>query len=482
MNNEISPRIHDVELAHTMALAEAQDYAPAHNLQIPERLPGMASIVDAGLSQAEAASELQYEAAHSPRQYWHSVQDSAVFRRNVNIGEVYYAKTRVAQIMADNPEPFLKIAKVVTPDYAATDIGAFLELSPEARMRLLPGRGEVTKALYGSLVRNIENLPATSESASHNDPHLPTLDMLSDDYRQQVELSLYADWSEYLELLHEALPKSVMNPRAKGHQALLYNRLDGLKQELTQADEFLTRERIIRLFRYRDFHKRCDNSRDAARQRAASDVYYPKKAIREMIQESDQASSNDVLRTFAASRTPGEQLVVDKPEMADEVLAVLHGKLVEEAAQKYGLPAAKLWHASLKKKISEVIRPKNFHGRLLSTRLEYLPVSDEYAEAYMNSFVDDYENSIVCRIGIFTDMHSTGRGKVGESFQDVVIYTSQSKAQPDFVKLRSSIRKNLSGDKVAEYLRSEASEIAIAEEVRNLKKPVRVGIPGLGKR
>lgn len=198
-------------------------------------------------------------------------------------------------------------------------------------------------------------------------------------------------------------------------------------------------------------------------------------------QNSDEASAHLPYLMFAQQREVGNYVHVTNFEDVNEAIHAVAKQLCSEVGRRFHVKLDDLWGKSLNKDVSGMLKPAAFHGRLDNTRVVHLPVTAEYEADYLKNFLkSDVGKKIVGRICILTDLLSTGRGKVGESLQDIVFYT----VQPDggAPTLNMSVRGYTPGQRVAVRLNKTSPETAILEGIRNLKRPTSGGFPGTDHR
>jgi hypothetical protein len=356
----------------------------------------------------------------------------------------------------------------------------------------MPERERYAKGLVEELRENLYGFIALSRLVHRRSGGaVPSVRELSGEQQQQTFQQFYEEWNTYERLAAETgyYPNRWRRP-------LIYNSIADLRQELAITEPPLKPAQVISYFTHagRGFHGRCAKMRENIIKKELAEKEPPRPKETVLLPRRPSKREGELnykisrlleeapeYRRFAAERTPMEPLFVDTLEQIDEAIQTTCGYFVRDLAERYGEAINNVWGTGVSKQISELVKPKNFWGRLTNTRLLHLPLSPEFIEAYEKKFYQDTERQILDRIGVFTDMYSTGRGKIGESFQDVIIQV-RNPEDPEHRQVDVSVRKNTSGAKIIEYLNMEVSSRAILEEVRNLRRPLSGGLPSLGHR
>jgi len=172
----------------------------------------------------------------------------------------------------------------------------------------------------------------------------------------------------------------------------------------------------------------------------------------------------------------------DISEVGDAVFAVA-ARIAEATSQTYGKAQHSVWGRNLNLDWAARLRPAKFHGKLAKVRVMRLPLDEDWVTDYVSQFSipDEIDRTSLVRLGIVADMHSTGRGKVGETLAETVIY-AKNPAAADERKVHVSVRGAASGKTIAEILNREAYGASMVQLIRALQAPYSGGLPSLGKR
>ncbi len=170
-------------------------------------------------------------------------------------------------------------------------------------------------------------------------------------------------------------------------------------------------------------------------------------------------------------------------EDMDDVIFTVIAMNYKNANDQYGYPVKNVWNVGNSKSVASKLKPKGFYGSYANYKVIVMPPDDKFTDSYLKLIQNpkEIDRSSVTRLCAIVSLKSTGRGIIGESLQDVIIYTRNAE-DPKKRRVVKSIRGNCSGDKIVQYLNLESSEIAKRVLVDSLQHTFRGGLPGLGKR
>jgi hypothetical protein len=353
--------------------------------------------------------------------------------------------------------------------YHARDISE-LQRSQEPGRRPVAWRttypvSQMTIGLY-SLLAKVHNTHSRIAPAGSTDP------------AQRVTQAMFEEWYNYTSIANDIAPDVWFEKFSCGTLAN-YSLLDlktRLKEEKLPADQTLRifaqfRNQFLSVYQWRVE----DRKRESLRKIGKSESNNNKRG-KELLADTRY-------RTFAENQTYGVTLELEDIKEINDALFAVCTQGVEDAAMIYGEAQCNVWGYGVTKNIADTVRPKNFNGRLTDFRVIHLPFSDSDKENYLQQFTksDEIDRESVARVGVVADMYSSGRGKVGESLRDIVIYTRNIES-PDKRLINMSVRGEVSGDKVMQYLVRESYGRATLELIKGMSKPLSAGLPTLGNK
>ncbi len=337
---------------------------------------------------------------------------------------------------------------------------------------------------------------AAARASKRLSGNIPFFDDLPERYRQEAYDAITDEWLAYVQLVIDFKAGSKISGK---NRPLLYNSLGVLTEALTEERDFygaMSDSEIIDTFENSiDFYDQCNwikmqkeqkQQCELERQRLAQ---LPKpepktKAQMRLDNELHQELENEEQQNFANSTNIETFLPITDLDDISVVLKAIARKYAIEMGEEHGkyLGGLELFAGFKTVDFTEGIRPRGFHGRVENTRMRYLPLTDDFVDAFIKKrkleHLEDFR--ILARIGVFSDLRSTGRGKIGESMQEYVLQARNAR-NPQSRNIRISKLKNLSGDKLVEYLNQESDKVAFAVERKNMLNPIGGGLPGLGK-
>lgn len=238
-------RVPNIEYAHDMALVEAAHREAADLFRSLGQM-GMAENMLAS-TQAEidrVVLEIQtrdevthifehsYESEHDPKTYLRRIQGGTDSSRRAHsrILDSHTGFTRANELIANNPEPFMTLVRMRTPSYSIAEVLDIIAHEPRYGHPIRNREGDfVVKMLQECLYNYLEALPGYSRLISNTT--VPSIDEVSDVYRNSVELAFYEEWAAYAQLILTSNTEDEFLGTTK-KKSLLFNSLDDLRQEM----------------------------------------------------------------------------------------------------------------------------------------------------------------------------------------------------------------------------------------------------------
>lgn len=352
----------------------------------------------------------------------------------------------------------------------------------------------MSDGLLASLARHIEGFAVLSRRINiTQNSRLLSLREIPDADANNIHDAIASEWMEYLATVVEY--GGSLDDVSSSDRPLLYTSVGELQSALGEdRDRYseLTSQEIMEIFsQSSDFRKECDAfSRRKVEQRIKSELRQQRvleareerrKVQRRAISVEHQESDNEQEREFIETNEVDRMIEIDDPQRVDTILKAIGGAIAQDKADQFGeYVREKGLFAGFNTDFTERIRPEGFHGRLRNIRMIRLPLDDVFREKVSHRLSSN-DAELVSRIGVVADMYSTGRGKIGESMQEYV-YQVSNPSNPVSRKVRVFEHTNLSGKKLAQYVREQSAGIATIIEAYHSTNPLGGGAPGLGKR
>ncbi|HSW74319.1 MAG TPA: hypothetical protein VLG16_00455 [Candidatus Saccharimonadales bacterium] len=282
--------------------------------------------------------------------------------------------------------------------------------------------------------------------------------------RDAILQTMYSEWQAFI----AALPWETLqqyNMRAK--RPLLTRNVDELRAAYQQYPQ-IPRTSIAATFIYHphifDRSLAAKAAKIAAAQIKAPQEQPSEPSLTERELEM-RAYAKEVLTednpyTFSAALEPGETISVEKIEDINTVVFSALAQLDAKATELYGPALGNVWESveiEGSESPAKKVIPEEFYGKLEKPRVVILPVDDAYIDSLKYGSQID-RNSLV-RLSAIVDMRSTGRGIIGQSILDIVLFTRHAE---DTHKRSHAINlaNAKSGKQAVRYLRKESNAVA----------------------
>lgn len=349
-------------------------------------------------------------------------------------------------------------------------------------------------SLLLSYTRHVLGFRLASYRASERSAgQIPFFDDIPVKYQKEAYDRITDEWLAYVNLVIDYGATDKISGKSR---PLLYNPASMLSEALReerQAYASMTDSEIIDAFENStDFHGQCRwimNQKEQKRQRSleketrrniSKKIALPATLKGEIL---NYRLDDEEQQNFVSTADLEVVLPIHDTANIEKVLKALAKKHAIEMGEQYGeYVGGRDLFAGFKLEFGEGVRPKGFNGRVEDIRMRHLPLTEEFIESFIKKrkleYLDDF--AVVARIGVFSDLHSTGRGKIGEAMQEYVLQ-GRNIQNPHSRNIRITKLANLSGDKLVEYLNQESDKVAFTVKRRNMLNPISGGLPSLGK-
>lgn len=325
---------------------------------------------------------------------------------------------------------------------------------------------------------------------------IPSLGELPADQREAIFATLYKEHVSLarLALLHNLHPGAHTIP-ALPHmpygvkRALLFRGIDELYAGLRDRPEVEPRH-IIAAFQNGtvDYPKTLQSLPTKVEAAKAQQLRQKTRLTSRELDYRRRAASvldDDNPLHFSANLEAGEHLRLNKVDDIDAVVFSVLAQLDANQRELYGEPQTNVWKsAKIDRSVAKALHPKRvdgkyYAGNLVNPSLSILPVDGDFIDRLLEQLPDTASKSIdpsnLVRMVAMADMHSTGKGIIGQTLADVVAYTTNAR-DPLERRHLLNIWRQANGREVARYWNEQASMRAHMVFANAIAWPYRGGL------
>lgn len=344
--------------------------------------------------------------------------------------------------------------------------------------------------VYDSLSRNVHGLVIAAYGAHRwQSGTMPSPIKIPKEYWHDVLTPLYQEWATYMTIALNA--GLTIDDQAR--RTLCYRSVKVLQELLTDRStdtrELIPDHTVVKMFEETSYASDLKQiysealvvaeSHNAARMQTKIREREAEAMPTEVREQMLFASQNAAVLNFIAKRTVGNTVRLDSITDVPRVVGAQVGVIAQELSTTEQKSLKYFSFRGVKKDPGAIMRPKGFYGAFKNVQLMHLPIDLEFTEEFNRPFDTPDKYRVLARFVISVDMHSTGRGKIGESNQEVVIADTDRRKTK---QLLTSVRKSDLGQADVARLRQNAQGVNRIITASAMINAVAGGLPGNGKR